>query len=89
MPRLDEVGAQRIPEQARAKMFSPEQLDGFHVWVILAHRQESDMETYRLAGGGMLVHDDTDGGELHLDADAVAQFMDTAPKAPRWVRGAF
>lgn len=76
MARLDEVGAVRIAEGARPSLFSEAQLDALWVWLRLAHRDVDDVTTYRLAGGGMLAVDETDDAELHLDADAVAHFMD-------------
>ena len=79
MPRLDDTGAVRIPRAARSRMFTREQLDGMWVWLRLAHRADEDCQTYRLAGGGLLVIDETDDAELHLDRDAVAQFMDVGP----------
>jgi hypothetical protein len=76
MARLDDIGAVRIPTGVRAAYFTGDQLDGMLVWLELAHRALEDCQTWKLAGGGMLVVDETDGGELHLDADAVAHFME-------------
>lgn len=89
MPRLDEVGAVRIPASRRQTMFTAAQLEGMGVWLQLAHRQLVDCATYRLAEAGLLVVDESDDAELHLDQDAVAMWMDTGahghgPVRPAW-----